>query len=84
MLRTGLDRDALHAIGRADHNLAWLDVAHQLRADDVERTGLRGQHRIAVEIAEHQWADAIWVAEANHLRLVHHDRRKGPGDLRHR
>ena len=81
MLRAGLDRNALHPICRADNNLAWLDVAHQLRANDIECTGLRGQHWMTIEIAEHQRADAIWVAEADHVRLVHHDRREGSGDL---
>ena len=38
---------------------------------------------MTIEIAEHQRADAVRVAEANHLRLVHHDRREGSRDLRH-
>ena len=43
------------------------DVAHEARADDVERAGLRGQDPGAVEIAQHQRADAERIAAADHL-----------------
>ena len=38
-----------------------------LRADHVERAGLRGQDRAAVEVAEHQRADAERIARADQL-----------------
>src|SRR5664279_2903328 len=54
----------LHAVLVEDHHFAVLHVAHVLRADDVERAGLRGQNRAAVELADHQRADAEWIARA--------------------
>ncbi len=44
--REGLDR--LDAVAGDHHDLAVLDVAHELGADHVERAGLRRQHRLAV------------------------------------
>ena len=35
---------ALDAVGGDDDDLAVLDLAHELGADDVERAGLRGEH----------------------------------------
>ena len=60
--RHGL-RDARAALVEHDH-LAGLDVADERGADDVERAGLGGEHRGAVEVAQHQRADAVGVAEA--------------------
>ena len=48
-------------------DFAVLDVAHIFRADDVERAGLRGQDRAAVERAHHQRTDAERVAGADQL-----------------
>ena len=58
-----LEREsALDALGGDDHHLAGLQVAHEARADDVERAGLGGEDPGAVEIAEHQRPDAERVA----------------------
>ena len=41
-------RSAAHAVAVDEHDLARLDVAHEVGADDVERAGLRGQDPGAV------------------------------------
>ena len=58
---------ALRAVFVEDHDLAVLDVAHIVRADDVERAGLRGEDRTVAELADHQRADAERVARADEL-----------------
>ena len=66
-------RDAVHALVVDDDDLAGLDVAHELGADDVERAGLAGQDPAAgalgADAAEDQRAHAHRVAHA-HQRLV--------------
>ena len=63
-----------------DHDdLAVLDVAHETGADDVERTGLGGEDVAAVELAEHQRADAERVAGADQLLVG--ERHEGIGAL---
>jgi len=42
-----------------------LDVAHEARADHVQGAGLRRQHRLAVQVAQHQRADAQRIAHAD-------------------
>ena len=54
---------ALDALGGDDHHLAGLEVAHEARADDVERAGFGSEDPGAVEIAEHQRPDAERVAQ---------------------
>ena len=71
------------ALGQRD-DLAGLHVAQELRADDVERAGLRGD---AVAVAEHpdrQRPQPRRVAEGDDAVLGHHDRRVGAlGALHH-
>ena len=67
-----------------DDDLAVLDVAHVARADDVERAGLRGQDRAAVELAQHQRADAERIARADQLLVGQRDERIGAFDLAQR
>ncbi len=62
-------------------DLAVLDVAHVLRADDVERAGLGGQDRAAVELAEHQRPDAERIARADQLLVGEAD--EGVGAFEH-
>ncbi len=64
-----------------DDDLAVLDVAHEVGADDVERAGLRGEDVAAVELAEHQRADAERVARADQLLVGQRDERVGALDL---
>ncbi len=71
----------LRAVLVEDHHLAVLDVAHVLRADDVERAGLGGQDRAAVELADHQRADAERVARADQLLVGHADEGIGAFEL---
>ncbi|MEY9414719.1 hypothetical protein ABIF69_001161 [Bradyrhizobium japonicum] len=62
-------------------DFAGLDVANEARADDVERAGLRGQDRATVELAEHQRADAAWIARADQLLVGQRNQRIGALDL---
>ena len=62
-------------------DLAVFDVAHILRADDVERAGLRREDRTAVELAEHQRPDAERVARADELLVGEAD--EGIGAFEH-
>ena len=64
-----------------DDDLAVLDVAHEARADDVERAGLRREDVMAVEFAEHQRADAERIARADQLLVGERDERIGALDL---
>ena len=76
--------ERLRALLGIDDDLAVLDVAHVARADDVERAGLRGQDRAAVELAQHQRADAERVARADQLLVGQRDQRVGALDLAQR
>ena len=67
-----------------DHHLARLDVADEAGADDVERAGFGSEDPGAVEIAEHQRADAERVAAADHLLGRQRDQRVGAFDLAQR
>ena len=49
------------------YDLAVFHVAHVSRADDVEGAGFRGEDRAAVELADHQRADAERVTRADQL-----------------
>ena len=71
----------MRAVFVEDENLAVLHVAHVLRADDVERAGLRGEDRTAVELAEHQRPDAERVAGADQLLVGQAD--EGVGAFEH-
>src|SRR6516162_6362382 len=50
-----------------DEDFAVFDIAHILRADDVERAGLRRENRATVQFAKHERADAKRVAGADKL-----------------
>ena len=69
---------------RDDDDLAVLDVAHEMRADDVERAGLGGEDVMAVEFAEHQRPDAERIARADQLLVGQRDQRIGAFDLAQR
>ena len=71
----------LRAVLVEHHDLAVLDVAHVVRADDVERAGLRGEDRAAVELAEHQRADAERIARADQLLVGQADEAIGAFEL---
>ena len=69
---------------RHDDHFARLDVADEARADDVERAGLGGEDRRAVEVAEDQRPDAERIAAADHLLRRQADQRIGALDLAER
>jgi len=58
--------------------------AHVVRPDDVERTGLRRHDRAAVELADHQRADAERIARADQLLVGEGGKRIGAFDLAQR
>ena len=64
-----------------DQNLAVFHVAHILRANDVECTGLGRQDRTAVELPKHQRSNAEWIAGADQLLVGQAD--KGIGAFQH-
>ena len=72
---------AFDAVGRDGHDLAVLDLAHELGADDVERAGLRCQHIGAVQASQHQRPDADGVAGADQHVVGQADERIGALDL---
>ena len=53
---------AFDPAGADDDDLAGLDVAHEIGADDVERAGLRGEDPGVAEPAQHQWPHPQRVA----------------------
>ncbi|MPL73101.1 hypothetical protein SDC9_18894 [bioreactor metagenome] len=60
------------------HHLAGLDLAHEMRADDVEAAGFGGQHiAVVADPAEHQRPHAERVAHADELGAGHRDDREG-------
>jgi hypothetical protein len=61
------------AAGGDDDHLARLDLAHEFRADDVERAGLRTQHPAVADPAQHQRAHAQRIAHADQLGAGHGD-----------
>ena len=71
----------LHAVLVEHHDFAVLHVAHVLRADDVERAGLRRQDRAAVELADHQRPDAERIARADQLLVGEADKGEGAFEL---
>ena len=68
----------------ADQQLAGLELAHRRGADDVERRRLRGHHRRAVEVAQHERPDAVGIAEREQRVLAQDDRRERAADALHR
>ena len=63
--------------------LARLDLAQQLGADDVEGAALGGDAVAVAELAERQRPDPVRVAEGDHGALRHHHGRVGALEARH-
>src|SRR4029453_17301800 len=74
----------LHPFMRDDHDLAVLDLAHELGADDVERASLRREHPRLAELAEHERPDAVGVARADQLLMGEPDQGISAFDLEQR
>ena len=75
----GREAEGLDALVRDHHAFAVLDVADEAGADDVEGAGLGGEDVAAVELAQHQRADAQRVAGADQLLVG--QRHQGIGAL---
>ena len=60
-----------HAIRVDDDHLARLDLAYEVRADDVERRGLASEHPPRLDPAQHERPEAVAVAHADEARVVH-------------
>ena len=71
----------VHARRVDDEHLARLDLAHEVRADDVERGGLAGEHPPAFDAAEHERPEPVRVAHADEVRFVHHHEREATLEL---
>src|SRR5690606_36186559 len=64
-----------------DDQLARLDIAYKLGAEDVQRTGLGGEDRRALQVAQHQRPDAPGIAHADQLLRGQCHQRVGTLDL---
>ena len=67
-----------------DDHLAGLDVAQELRADDVERAAFRGDDPRLAELAQHQRPHAQGVAHSDQAFLRQRGQRIGAFDLAQR
>src|SRR5690349_23478540 len=76
----GHESVALDPLAGDDHDLAVLDLAHELGADDVQGAGLRGEHPGVTELAEYERADAIGIARADQLLVGEADKSIGALD----
>ena len=76
-LRCGEPR-AAHAVGVDGQQLAGLDLAHERRADDVQRGRLARDHPAALEPPEDERADAVRIAGGVEGGLVGEDQRVRP------
>src|SRR6186997_2618949 len=63
----GNETVALDSLARDHHHFAILDLAQEFGADDVERTGLGGEHPRFAELSQHQRSDAVRIARADEL-----------------
>ena len=72
---------AFDAVLGDDDDLAVLDLAQELGADDVERAGLGGEHVGGAEPAQDQRADADGVAGADQHVVGQADEGIGAFDL---
>ncbi len=70
-----------NARGVDDDELAGLDVAHEVGADDVERAGFRGEDVALAEPAEDERPDAERIAHADHHVVGQRHQRIGALDL---
>ena len=73
-----------HALFVDHEDLAGLDLAHVLGADQIERAGLRRDDRRAVEIAEDQRTKALRIAHRDQRVLGQHHQRVRAAHLRER
>ena len=60
------------------HNLSRFEIADECGADQVEGTGLGGEHPRITELSERKGAKTIGIADSNNLVLPHDDNGKGP------
>ena len=65
-------------VGVDDQQLARLELAHEVGADDVEGRRLRRQHPAPVELAQAQRPEAVGVPHADQPVVVEQDQGKRP------
>ena len=63
--------------GVDDHHLARVELADEVGAHDVEGGRLRRQHPPVVEPAQAEGPEAVGVADADHVGVVHQDEGEG-------
>ena len=68
--------EAAHAGGVDDDHLAGRELPHEVGADDVQRGRLRRHDPAVVEPAEAERPEAVGVAYADDVRVVHQDERE--------
>ena len=67
----------MHALGVQNDDFPRLDIALILRADDVQRAGLRAEDPGITEPAQHQGPHAQRVADADHRVFGQRNQRVG-------
>ena len=68
---------AVDSLGVDHHHFARFDLAHEFRADDVERAGFRRQNPTVTDLAKNQRPHAKRIAHADQLGARHrHDRER--------
>jgi hypothetical protein len=75
---------AFDTLVRDHHHFAVVDLAHELRATDVEGARLRGEHISVAETAEHERPDADGIARADQHVVGQANERVGAFDLEQR
>ncbi len=73
--------DRAGAGGVDDDDLAGVELAHEVGADDVEAGRLRRQDPPVVQPAQAERAEAVGVPHADHVRVVHQHQREGALEL---
>ena len=74
----------MQAVRVGHDELTRRDLAHELRANEVERARLRGEHPIVPYTSDHERPEAVRVAEADQPSLRQRDDRVGALEPAHR
>ncbi|OQB89788.1 MAG: hypothetical protein BWX84_02254 [Verrucomicrobia bacterium ADurb.Bin118] len=70
------NRHAVNALVIDDHDFARLDVAHELGVDEIEGTGLAGEHPGILHAAQGEWAKTVRIPHPNEFPLGQNDERE--------
>ncbi len=74
-------KQAAHAVPIDHHDLAGLDVTHEVGPQDVQRASLGGEEPGAVELPQHEGTHTQGIAAAQDAVVEQCDQRPGALDL---